>query len=54
MSGVGEVVAFYGGLEAMAADGEGLAELQVNGLPGAEHVLLVVGDESEAVAGVEP
>ena len=54
MARVGEVVAFYGGLQAVAPNGECLAELHVDGLPRAEHVLAVVGDKREAVARVEP
>lgn len=45
MARVGEVVALYGSLQQVAADAEGLAELEVDGVPVAEHVGLIVRNQ---------
>lgn len=49
---VAEVVALHGGLQRVAAYAEALVQLQVYGLPCAQQVVAVVGDEREAVARV--
>ena len=51
---VAEVVAFHGSLHRVATYAETLVELKVYGLPRAQHIVAVVGDEREAVARVEP
>ena len=49
---VAEVVALHGGLHVVAAYAEALVQLKVYGLPRAQQVVAVVGDEREAVARV--
>lgn len=49
---VAEVVALHGGLHVVASYAEALVQLQVYGLPCAQHIVAVVGDEREAVARV--
>ena len=49
---VAEVVALQGGLQRVASYAEALVQLQVDGLPRAQQVVAVVGDEREAVARV--
>ena len=52
MARVAEVVALHGGLHVVAAYAEALVQLEVYGLPCAQQVVAVVGDEREAVARV--
>ena len=52
VSRVGQVVALYSGLYLVLAEAELLVELQVYGVPVAEHVLTIVGYQCEAIAGV--
>ena len=52
MARVGQVVALYSGLYLVLAEAELLVELQVYGVPVAEHVLTIVGYQCEAIAGV--
>ena len=49
---VAEVVTFHGSLHRVATYAEALVQLQVYGLPRAQQVVAVVGDEREAVARV--
>ena len=51
---VGEVVALQGDLQRVASYAEALVQLKVYGLPCAQQVVAVVGDERKAFARVEP
>ena len=54
MARVAEVVALQGGLQRVASYAETLVQLKVYGLPCAQQVVAVVGDERKAFARVEP